>query len=391
MKNWHRVAIALAIGLLVIGSWIQPVWASDLDPAPTVQKSAQPALPSSFLEKLGRLQEDKQLQELVERDLERSLTIRAQIQNEVDRAFEHTTTLLNVMLAVLTCLPVLSAIGIWFIRRSVINQIVAETKRELREEVEKQLEAEVAAELKEQAEAFQKKIETLESEFQAQLAQMKHLFSNTQKEKDQIIQELAQITPSPFRDSASPEIHQKIQALTQQLDRLKATNTQLSFSANDYIEQGKALYFESRFEEAIACYDKALKAEPNNPKAWFSRGATLVKLQQFEEALAAYDKATQLKPDFAEAWFGRATLLAKQQQFTAAIAAYEQATTLKPDLFLAWLGKARCHALQNQPDAALTNLAQALQLNRDRTQDAAKTDAAFDTLRTTESFKNLFA
>ncbi|MDP8966039.1 MAG: hypothetical protein M3O33_19075 [Cyanobacteriota bacterium] len=44
--------------------------------------------------------------------------------------------------------------------------------------------------------------------------------------------------------------------LTTQLDVLKATNPQLFFTANDYVEQGKALYIEGRYDEAIASHDQ---------------------------------------------------------------------------------------------------------------------------------------
>lgn len=393
MKLAHRLIVVILASFVACVVWTAPTIAGEPDsltPPPSVGSKVSVAPPSSsFLEKLQRLQEDTQLQELVEKDLERSITIRSQIQEEVDRAFNHTTTLLNVLLAVLTCLPVLAAVSIWFIRRSVLNQIIAETKRQLKEEVEKQLEAEVTAELKQQAEAFQKKLEQLETEFQAQLAQLKHLFSDAQKQKDQIIQELAQITPSLMRESAHPDEQAKIQVLTEQLERLKSGNVQISFTANDYVEQGKAFYFENRYEDAIASYDKALQMEPDNPKAWFSRGALLVKLQQFDEALKSYDRALELKPDLAEAWFGRGTVLVKQQDLTGAIAAYEQAIWFKPDFFLAWFGKARCHALQGATDLTVESLQQAMQLNRDRVKEATKTDSAFDVLRDHESFKAL--
>ena len=100
---------------------------------------------------------------MVEEDLEKSIAIREQIQTEVDRAFGHTTTILNVLLVLLTSFPILAAAGIWFIRRSVISQIVAETRKQLQEEVEKQLEEEVAAEFKKQTEAFKQEIERLKS------------------------------------------------------------------------------------------------------------------------------------------------------------------------------------------------------------------------------------
>ena len=418
MKVWHRLIVALLlVGCCVLGNGTLAIAASadslettDMgrfiarlavpalvveDPgaiAPT--PSAKPSLPhpmDELFEKLQRFQDDRQLQELVEKDLERSITIRSQIQEEVDRAFNHTTALLNVLLVVLTCLPVLAAISIWFIRRSVLNQIIAETKRQLQEEVGKQLEADVADEVKQQAEAFQKKLEALETEFHEQLAQLQTLFSDAQKQKDQIIQELAQLTPSLSRESANPDVQAKIQVLTEQLERLKSGNAALSFTANDYVEQGRAFYFENRFEDAIAAYDKALQMEPDNPKAWFSRGAALVKLQQWDGALQAYDRALQLKPDIAEAWFGRAAVLVKQQDLVGAIAAYDQALQLKSDFFLAWFGKARCHALQQQADPALDALQHAFPLNRDRAKEAVKTDTAFDALRDHPWFQQLIA
>jgi tetratricopeptide (TPR) repeat protein len=361
-------------------------------PEPTVAPKTVPFSPaanSALWEKFQRLQQDSQLQELVERDMERSITLRAQIQQEVDRAFNHTTTLLNVLLAVLTCLPVLAAVSIWFIRRSVLNQILAETKQQLRNEVEKQLEAEVAAELKQQTAAFQKKVESLEAEFHTQLEQLKSLFSDAQTEKDSIIQELAQITPSPLRDSPPPETQQKIQTLTQRLERLESSKT-VSFSASDHIEQGKAFYAENRFEDAIAQYDRALKTEPTNPRAWYFKGAALTKLQQFDPALTAYDRALQLKPDFAEAWFGKATIHAKQQNLTDAIAAFDHAITIKPDLLPAWLGKARCAMLAANPEAAIASLQQALPLNRDRVQELLKTDSVFESLQNDERVNQWF-
>lgn len=387
------LAVLLLTGLLVTGSFVSPFIGAALAQtgAPTTPGQLKDPSPytNSFWEKLERLREDKQLQDLVEEDLEKSLTIRSQIQAEVDRAFGHTTSLLNVLLGVLTFLPVLAAISVWFIRRSVITQIIRDTQQQLREEVEKQFEQEIAAELKEQATAFKQEIEKLRAEFVEQLAQLQTLFSDAQKEKDQIIQELAQITPSPMRDSAPPETQQKIQSLTQQLERLKSTNSQLSFTANDYVEQGKAFYFEARYDDALTSYDRAVQLEPDNVRAWFGRGATLAKLQQVDGAIVAYDQAIQIKPDFFEAWFGRGTALTKLQQIDGAIAAYEKAIQIKPDFFLAWFSKARCHALQNNLELALDNLQQAMKLNPDKTKDVARTDAAFESMREYEPFRKL--
>ncbi|KAM3094720.1 tetratricopeptide repeat protein [Phormidesmis sp. 146-35] len=386
MRIKAQVEVACAIVVLTFCLWTGTALAAS---SPPPQLTAPSPTYNSFWEKLERLREDRQLQQLVEDDLEKSFVIRTQIQEEVDRAFGHTTTLLNVLLGVLTALPVLIAVGVWFIRRSVVNQIINETKKQVQEEVHKQLEAEVTAEFKKQTEVFQQEIEKLKAEFEDQLSQLKSLFSDTQKEKDQIIQELSQITPSLVRDSTTPETQQKIQTLTRQLEWLKSQNSQLSFTVHDYIEQGKAFYFEGRFEEAIASYDKAIQIEPDNAKAWFSRGAALAKLQKIEEAIAAYEKATQIKSDFSEAWFGKGVAFTKLQRNGEAITAYEKATSIKSDFFSAWFGKARCYALQGEVELAIESLQQAINLNPERAKEIAKTDPSFEQLRENEQFKKL--
>lgn len=390
MKIWQRTPIFVATLVLMVFCCTGGAFAVDESPTIAPPKVTLPQSPmASFWDKLEQLRGDRQLQELVEEDLEKSIVIRGQIQEEVDRAFNHTTTLINVLLGILTFLPVLIAVSVWFIRRSVIHQIVSETKQQLKTEVEKQFEQEIATELKEQATAFKQEIENLRTEFLDQLIHLKDLISDTQKKKDLIIQELAQITPSPIRESTSPETQEKIQALTKELELLSSGNAQLQFTANDYVEQGKAFHVEGRFEDARNCYEKAIQLEPENAKAWFGNATALTKLQQTEAAIVAYERAIQLKPDFSEAWFGKGTALGKLQKLEDAILAYDHATRLKPDFFLAWFAKARCYALQNDLVLALESLKQAIHLNGDKLKEAVKADASFDGLRTYEPFKQL--
>jgi len=383
--------------LVLTSSWlipgILPALAEESMVSATPPTRTVPQVKTSdvFWDRLDQLRQDKQLQRLVQEDLEKSVAIREQIQLEVDRAFEHTTALLNTLLAVLTSLPVLATIGVWFMRRSVINQIVAETKQQLKAEVESQLETEVANEFKQQAAAFKQQIEDLKTEFNRQLTQLRGLYRDAQQEKDQLIQQLSQITPSSVRDLTTPELQQRIHNLTEQLEQLMAEHAELSFSANDFIEQGRALYFEGRHENALTYHDKALALEPENAKAWFSKGAALTKLQRYDEALVAYTKAMELRPDSPEACFGRGTVLAKLKQYEDAIAAYRQAATLKPDFYAAWLGLARCGAQQADLAQVLESLAQAIRLNPEKSREAIKSDVAFDQIRDRPELQELMA
>ncbi|MEO0533413.1 MAG: tetratricopeptide repeat protein [Cyanobacteria bacterium P01_A01_bin.123] len=343
---------------------------------------------SSLWDKFEQLRNDPQLQKLVEEDLEKSLVIREVIQTEVDRTFSHTTTLLNVLLVVLTAIPILTAVGFWFIRRSVINQIVVETRKQLQDEVRSQFRQEVSQEITAQTDAFKQEIKQLRDEFAAQLQQLN---VDAQQEKDQIIQELTTILPPPIRDSASPELQQKLQTLTKQLQVLKSANGKLKFSATDYLEQGKAFYFEEVYKDAIAAFDQALNLSPKNAKALFYKGLSLAKLQQYGDALNCYEIALAIAPESPEIWLSKGSVLVRQQQLSEAIASYDQATCLNPDFYQAWFGKARSYALQGEPDLALEALEKAIAINAERCIEAAKTDAAFDELRDSPSFIQLVA
>jgi tetratricopeptide (TPR) repeat protein len=319
------------------------------------------------------------------------LEIDNQVQQEVDRAFGHTTAILNILLVVLTMLPIFAAAGVWLLRRSVISEVVAETKKRLEEEVETQLEKEVAAEFKKQTDAFKQELEILKSDFIAQLSQLNNLFLDAQNQKEQILQQLSGLTPSPSltQDFIHPEIQRKIQDLTTQLEILKLANPQILFTANDYLKQGDALFFEGQFEEALTYYDQVIQREPNLYVAWVNHGWTLRKLGRYSEALLSYEKAITIQSDHHIAWFGCGNSLRKLRRNKEAIAAYNKTLELQPDFHWAWSHKSRCYALNGNVDLAIESLEQALKFKGVQHRELAKTHPDFDAIRTDERFQKL--
>lgn len=55
-------------------------------------------------------------------------------------------------------------------------------------------------------------------------------------------------------------------------------------------------------EEAIVCYDRAIKINPDHAEAYYNKGSVLNLLSRFNEALDAFNKAVELKPDNKDAW-----------------------------------------------------------------------------------------
>ncbi|MCQ8893864.1 MAG: hypothetical protein NQU46_04455 [Methanolinea sp.] len=73
-------------------------------------------------------------------------------------------------------------------------------------------------------------------------------------------------------------------------------------TADGYVLKADMLAFESRFEEAVEYYDKALEIVPGNADVWAFKGITLQGgLGRDEEALRCWEKAKSLDHDIARA------------------------------------------------------------------------------------------
>ncbi|MDB5873156.1 MAG: FlbA protein-like protein [Ramlibacter sp.] len=85
------------------------------------------------------------------------------------------------------------------------------------------------------------------------------------------------------------------------------------------------------WDEALACFDRALAVQPGMPALLNVRGLALKNLGRMEEALASYEAALALKPDFVEAINNRAVALKHLGRLEEAVTGYRQALALKPD------------------------------------------------------------
>jgi tetratricopeptide (TPR) repeat protein len=359
---------------------------------PTPTASPIPPLASTLStqdqRELERLRQEKRVQELVEKNINDSQDINDRIQSEVDRAFSRTTTLLNVLLVILTLFPVLAVLGFWLLRRSVISQLLSditksseEIRRELADQIShsKQEIEDIKIEAKTQLESMVVEAKDVLSELRNQIAiaqteldslklettsQLKNLFLTAQKEKDQIFQELSKITPSSIQaEGVPPEVRQKIQELTGQLELLRSTNPQLSLSAHDYVKQGDAFYFEQRYEDALNSFEKASQLNPNLSEAWIGKARALRQLKRYEEAIAANDQAIQIQPMNPWSWFERAYALLNLKQYREAITYYEKAIQLNPKSHSGWKHRGYTLIKLCQYEEAFSSLKKALELN----------------------------
>jgi tetratricopeptide (TPR) repeat protein len=185
---------------------------------------------------------------------------------------------------------------------------------------------------------------------------------------------------------------------------------------------GAVLQKLNRYEEAITSYDEALKYRPDNHETWFLHGAVLQRLNRYEEAITSYDEALKYRPDDHETWLFRGTALQKSNRYEEAITSYDEALKYRPDDHETWFvcglllmllnrqeeaissfdeilkhkpnddrvlyHKAYCYALQGQAEFAIVNLKAAINLNPE-SQERAKTDMVFDSIRNDDRFQAL--
>jgi len=71
------------------------------------------------------------------------------------------------------------------------------------------------------------------------------------------------------------------------------------------IAEGDDYYEKKDHVRAIECYDRAIKIQPNNVKAWYSKGLNLSSLREHGLAIECYDKAIALDPNHFRAWLNK--------------------------------------------------------------------------------------
>ncbi|MDB9529479.1 tetratricopeptide repeat protein [Oscillatoria sp. CS-180] len=377
------ISICLLVFLLVLE---QPALADSA----AVETESTPALTIQERKELEELRTEKRLKQLIDARIGNSPRIQDRIEFEVDRAFERTTTLLNIVLAILTIIPLLAALGVWLLRRSVVSELVGEVRTQLEREIFAQLKqqkldaiAEIEAlkqdslkqgaelvaqaqavldELKQQTAIAHQEIELLKSQTASQL---ESIVTDAQQMKDQAMQELTNLLPLSVTEQLPPEARPRLGNLTSLLEGLKKAMPQISFSATDYLKEGNAFFFESRYDDALAAYDRAIQLNPELYEAWFTKASTLMLLQRYEEATNTYQFATQLKPESYDAWVGQGTALTKAHNYEGAIAAFNEAIALKATDHLALFNRGDAYAGLERFDAALADYDAALALKPD--------------------------
>jgi len=115
--------------------------------------------------------------------------------------------------------------------------------------------------------------------------------------------------------------------------------------ANAWLNKGNAIGSLGRSEEAMACFDRVLEIDPRHASAWHNKGFVLDRLGRSQEALACYDRAITIRPQDAETWSARGITLWNLGRSEEALASYDRAIAINPQFTDSWNNKG--NALEN--------------------------------------------
>jgi tetratricopeptide (TPR) repeat protein len=119
-----------------------------------------------------------------------------------------------------------------------------------------------------------------------------------------------------------------------------------------HLNKGIALFGAGRPSNALACYEKALQLESKSERLWTNKGVVLKSLGDIEQAIACYEKAIICNPRYPNAWVNKGVALKAQGKNEEGLACYDYALSLNPGDVHTWTNKGNAlFALKRYADA----------------------------------------
>lgn len=133
--------------------------------------------------------------------------------------------------------------------------------------------------------------------------------------------------------------------------------------ARRLIDEGNAREEQGSIDDAMKCYEKAIRLAPALPRAHMNRGNVLLARGDAQRALEAYATALGHDPDYAGAHYNAGNALAALQRLDEAQSAYQAAIARKPDFADAEVALGGVFEARGQFDLAIAAYRRALAID----------------------------
>ncbi len=143
---------------------------------------------------------------------------------------------------------------------------------------------------------------------------------------------------------------------------------------------GELLVSEHQAAQAIPYLDLALRADPEFPNTWISKGVADSDLHRYQEALDCFQHALIFKPGDDEAHFDEANALSSLNRLPEVLAEYDRAIALNPAMATAHSNKGDVLRKMGHPADAIAEYRQAIDINPKDADTFFGLGSAFDDL-----------
>ena len=145
-------------------------------------------------------------------------------------------------------------------------------------------------------------------------------------------------------------------------------------SVEEHFQRGNELTQQGMFEEAIAEYQAAIEADPENVSALTNLGVAFYNVGRLQDAVDQYTRALEIAPNDADIHSNLAAAYVQLGQLDAALEEYQAAVRLDPNLAQAHFGLGVIYVELGQNEEAIAAFEQFQAL--DAGQDSMATDLA---------------
>jgi len=85
-----------------------------------------------------------------------------------------------------------------------------------------------------------------------------------------------------------------------------------------YYNRGTVYMNEEEYDQAILCFDKAIKINPRFAEAYCNRATTYKNKGEYDKAISDYTRAIEIDPEFAVAYCNRAVVFHSEREYDKA-------------------------------------------------------------------------
>ncbi|MCT7954145.1 glycosyltransferase 61 family protein [Laspinema palackyanum] len=124
-------------------------------------------------------------------------------------------------------------------------------------------------------------------------------------------------------------------------------------SADFFLDLGSELAESNQIDEAIICYNQALKIDQYHTKSYLNLGVMWRKKGELSKAIALYQQALALQPNLHSAYFNLGNVFLEQDRLDEAIVAYLETLMSQPDFESAYLNLGQALIRKNRIEEGL--------------------------------------